>query len=48
MQLFTVNTAKELLNIVFMEEVVGLIVQLTASPEGELLMCINAQPKARY
>ena len=31
----------------FMEEVAGLIVQLTASPEGELLMCINAEPEGR-
>ena len=31
----------------FMEEVVGLIVQLTASPEGEMLMCINAEPGGR-
>ena len=30
-----------------MEEVAGLIVQLTASPEGELLMCINAEPEGR-
>ena len=31
-----------------MEEVAGLItVQLTTSPEGELLMCINAEPRGR-
>ena len=25
----------------------GLIIQLTASPKGELLMCINAEPEGR-
>ena len=30
-----------------MEEVAGLTVQLTVSPEGELLMCINAEPGGR-
>ena len=50
-QLLPVNIAKELLNIMFMEEVAGLTVQLTTSPEDELLMCINAEPggrRARY
>ena len=31
----------------FMAEVAGLTVQLTMSPEGELLMCINAEPGGR-
>ena len=31
----------------FMSEVAGLTVQLTVSPEGELLMCINAEPGGR-
>ena len=30
-----------------MAEVSGLIVQVTASPKGELLMCINAEPEVR-
>ena len=34
-------------NIMFMAEVAGLTVQLTMSPEGELLMCINAEPGGR-
>ena len=30
-----------------MARVPGLIIQLTASPKGELLMCINDEPEGR-
>ena len=30
-----------------MAKVPGLIIQLTASPKGGLLMCINAEPEGR-
>ena len=30
-----------------MARVPGLIIQLTASPKGGLLMCINAEPEGR-